>query len=66
VTALLAGFSHAALVEKPKAPISRKAMVGMYWFRSIADLYTAIDQLLQGELGHPWSAATPPADLPTV
>jgi DNA-binding response OmpR family regulator len=23
------------------------------------DLYTAIDQRLQGELGHPWSAATP-------
>jgi signal transduction histidine kinase/CheY-like chemotaxis protein len=30
------------------------------------DLYTAIDQLLQGELGHPWPAATPPTDLTTV
>jgi two-component system sensor histidine kinase/response regulator len=29
------------------------------------DLYTAIDQLLQGELGHTWSAATPPTDLTT-
>ena len=30
------------------------------------DLYTADDQLLQGELNHPWSAATPPTDLTTV
>ena len=30
------------------------------------DLFTIIDQLLQGELGHPWSAATPPTDLTTV
>jgi signal transduction histidine kinase/DNA-binding response OmpR family regulator len=29
------------------------------------DLFTAIDQLLQGELGHPWSAATPPTNLTT-
>ncbi len=32
------------LVEKPKDPISRKALVGMYWFRDIGDLYTAIDE----------------------
>jgi glucose-1-phosphate thymidylyltransferase len=32
------------LVEKPKDPISRKAMIGMYWFRNIADLYAAIDE----------------------
>jgi glucose-1-phosphate thymidylyltransferase len=32
------------LVEKPKEPISRKAMIGMYWFRDIADLYAAIDE----------------------
>jgi glucose-1-phosphate thymidylyltransferase len=32
------------LVEKPKEPISRKAMIGMYWFRDIAGLYTAIDE----------------------
>jgi two-component system, sensor histidine kinase and response regulator len=30
------------------------------------DLFTIIDQLLQGELGHPWSAATPPTNLTTV
>jgi glucose-1-phosphate thymidylyltransferase len=32
------------LVEKPSDPISRKALVGMYWFRDIADLYTAIEE----------------------
>jgi glucose-1-phosphate thymidylyltransferase len=32
------------LVEKPKDPISRKAVVGIYWFRDIGDLYTAIDE----------------------
>lgn len=32
------------LVEKPKDPISRKAVVGIYWFREIGDLYTAIDE----------------------
>lgn len=32
------------LVEKPKEPISRKAMIGMYWFRDIGDLYAAIDE----------------------
>jgi signal transduction histidine kinase/CheY-like chemotaxis protein len=30
------------------------------------NLYMAIDQLLQGELSHPRSAATPPTDLTTV
>jgi len=30
------------------------------------DLYAAINQLLQGELDHPWSAATPSTDLTTV
>jgi glucose-1-phosphate thymidylyltransferase len=32
------------LVEKPKDPISRKALIGMYWFRDIAELYAAIDE----------------------
>jgi glucose-1-phosphate thymidylyltransferase len=32
------------LVEKPKDPVSRKAVVGIYWFRNIGDLYTAIDE----------------------
>jgi len=32
------------LVEKPKDPVSRKAVVGIYWFRDIGDLYTAIDE----------------------
>jgi glucose-1-phosphate thymidylyltransferase len=32
------------LVEKPQNPISRKAVVGIYWFRDIADLYAAIEE----------------------
>ncbi len=32
------------LVEKPQEPISRKAMIGMYWFRDIGELYWAIDE----------------------
>jgi len=35
------------LVEKPKEPISRKAMIGMYWFRNIADLFAAIDEQIE-------------------
>ncbi|MEA2528925.1 MAG: hypothetical protein QOG89_569 [Thermomicrobiales bacterium] len=32
------------LVEKPKDPISHKAMIGMYWFRDIGELYHAMDE----------------------
>jgi glucose-1-phosphate thymidylyltransferase len=32
------------LVEKPTEPISREAVVGIYYFRSMPDLYAAIDQ----------------------
>jgi glucose-1-phosphate thymidylyltransferase len=37
------------LVEKPDEPISREAVVGIYYFRSMPDLFSAIDQ--QFELG---------------
>jgi glucose-1-phosphate thymidylyltransferase len=37
------------LVEKPDTPISREAVVGIYYFRSMPDLYAAIDK--QFELG---------------
>jgi len=37
------------LVEKPQEPISHKAMIGMYWFRDIGELYRAIDeQMVRG------------------
>ena len=37
------------LVEKPRDPVSRKALIGMYWFREIDDLYAAIDdQMARG------------------
>jgi glucose-1-phosphate thymidylyltransferase len=42
--AVEAGDRVVQLVEKPKEPVSRKAMIGMYWFRDIADLYRAIDE----------------------
>lgn len=32
------------LVEKPKEPISRLAVIGIYWFRHMPDLYAAIDE----------------------
>jgi len=32
------------LVEKPREPISNEAVVGIYYFRSMPDLYTAIDE----------------------
>jgi glucose-1-phosphate thymidylyltransferase len=38
------------LVEKPKEPISRKAMIGMYWFRNIADLYAAMDEQIERQI----------------
>jgi hypothetical protein len=43
---------------------SRMSDIEGGWVRH--DLYTAIDQLLQGELSHLWSAAAPPTDLTTV
>lgn len=37
------------LVEKPQEPISRKALVGIYYVRSMPDLYAAIeDQMARG------------------
>ena len=37
------------LVEKPQDPISREAMAGIYFFRHIPDLYSAIeDQMARG------------------
>lgn len=38
------------LVEKPQDPISRKAMIGMYWFRNIADLYAAMDEQIERKI----------------
>lgn len=35
------------LVEKPTEPISREAVVGIYYFRSMPDLFDAIDQQLE-------------------
>ena len=32
------------LVEKPKEPVSRLAVIGIYWFRHMPDLYAAIDE----------------------
>jgi len=35
------------LVEKPKEPVSRLAVIGIYWFRRMADLYSAIEEQMQ-------------------
>lgn len=35
------------LVEKPQEPVSRKAMIGMYWFRNIEDLFVAIEEQME-------------------
>ncbi|MER3436795.1 MAG: nucleotidyltransferase [Chloroflexota bacterium] len=32
------------LVEKPNEPVSRLAVIGIYWFRHMPDLYAAIDE----------------------
>lgn len=32
------------LVEKPQDPISRKALIGLYYVRSMSDLYSAIEE----------------------
>lgn len=37
------------LIEKPSEPVSNQATVGIYWFRKIEDLYSAIDdQMARG------------------
>lgn len=38
------------LIEKPATPISTQATVGIYYFASIEDLYTAIDEQIRQEL----------------
>ncbi|MGH2548978.1 MAG: sugar phosphate nucleotidyltransferase [Thermomicrobiales bacterium] len=35
------------LVEKPTVPISNEAVVGIYYFRKMADLYDAIDEQME-------------------
>jgi glucose-1-phosphate thymidylyltransferase len=42
--AVMGGDRIVKLVEKPKKPISRLAVIGIYWFRDIAALYAAIDE----------------------
>ncbi|MEJ7837396.1 MAG: sugar phosphate nucleotidyltransferase [Thermomicrobiales bacterium] len=38
------------LVEKPDIPLSHDAVIGIYYFRAIADLFTAIDEQFRLEL----------------
>lgn len=35
------------LVEKPREPVSNEAVVGIYYFRSMPDLYAAIDEQME-------------------
>lgn len=35
------------LVEKPQVPVSNEAVVGIYYFRKMADLYDAIDEQME-------------------
>jgi glucose-1-phosphate thymidylyltransferase len=35
------------LVEKPQEPVSNEAVVGIYYFRSMPDLYVAIDEQME-------------------
>lgn len=35
------------LVEKPKDPVSRLAVIGIYWFRQMGDLYAAIEKQME-------------------
>jgi glucose-1-phosphate thymidylyltransferase len=38
------------LVEKPQEPVSNQAVVGIYYFRSMPDLYAAMDDQVRQEL----------------
>ena len=45
--AVVDGDRITKLVEKPKDPISKLAVIGIYHFRSMPDLYTAIDEQMR-------------------
>jgi glucose-1-phosphate thymidylyltransferase len=38
------------LIEKPAEPVSKQAMVGLYYFSKMADLYDAIDEQMRLEI----------------
>jgi glucose-1-phosphate thymidylyltransferase len=42
--AVVEGERIVRLVEKPQEPVSNLAIVGIYWFRRMDDLYSAIDE----------------------
>ena len=35
------------LIEKPSEPVSREAVIGIYYFKQMADLYSAIDEQMR-------------------
>lgn len=45
--AVVAGDRIVKLVEKPRDLISRLAVIGIYYFKSMADLYTSIDEQME-------------------
>jgi glucose-1-phosphate thymidylyltransferase len=38
------------LIEKPSNPVSHEAVIGIYYFRQVADLYTAIEEQFRRQL----------------
>jgi glucose-1-phosphate thymidylyltransferase len=45
--AVVEGDRVVKLVEKPKEPVSRLAVIGVYYFRTMPDLFSAMDEQLQ-------------------
>jgi glucose-1-phosphate thymidylyltransferase len=48
--AVMEGDRIVKLVEKPSEPISTDAVIGIYYFRNVQDLYTAIDEQFRRDI----------------
>lgn len=48
--ALTEGGKVTKLIEKPSEPVSHDALIGIYYFRKMADVYAAIEQQLAQEI----------------
>lgn len=48
--ALVKGDRVMRLIEKPKDPVSNEALIGIYYFRKMGDLYSAIEEQMEKEI----------------